>query len=294
LQSGADAMAEDEKRQSGGVVDHLQAPRKKKKDYVVLAFNGQSNSELCDSLENFVRLHFKALTTVRPKNSIELQRLFSRQIVLLLVEDSFADNLETVKIVRQLKEKKLKAPIPVIFFTENPDGLVAEYNKHLGMYQEVDTYVNFRNATLSQMTAKVAKSLTEKSVRKSRRYTIDVPVSYFHLTKNKEFQGKLADMSVHGAILRDANNELFRSGDQIRVNIPFGKFVANHQGDFIKVAAKVRRVFIDGCQVGISWEYLSAHQLFQITSYLTELVNDEMYRKAMKQKTLNALQSQKK
>jgi hypothetical protein len=60
------------------------------------------------------------------------------------------------------------------------------------------------------------------------------------------------------------------------------------------VSAKVRRVFIDGSQVGVSWEYMSSHQLFLITSYLTEMVNDEIYRKAMRNKTVAVLMNQKK
>jgi hypothetical protein len=294
LLSGAEAMVDDEKRQSGGVVDHLQAPRKKKKDYVVIAFNSQYNRELGDTLENQIRLNFKNLTTIRPKTAAELQRLFSRQIVLMLVEDEFAGVTETVKLVRTLKEKKSKTPTPVIFFTENSDNLITEYHKELALYQEADTYVNFRSSTLNQMVAKVSKALAEKGVRKSRRYSVDIPVTYFHLTRNRECHGRLVDMSVHGAVLKDANGEVFRGSDQIRVNIPFGKFVSNREGDFIKVAAKVRRVFIDGSQVGLSWEYMSPHQLFLITSYLTEMVNDEMYRKAMKQRTTAALQAQKK
>ncbi len=287
-------MFDEDRRQSGGVVDHLQAPRKKKKDYVVIACSNLLGRELVESIETYVKLNFKGLTTVRPKNAAELQRVFSRQIVLLLIEDSFAGVEDTVKMVRSLKERKSSVPVPTIFFSENPDVLIQEYHKTMAVYQEVDTYLQARAITINQIASKISKSLTEKSVRRSRRYAVDLPVTYFHLTKNREFKGRLVDMSIHGAILKDSDGEIFRGTDQLRINLPLGKHQGNREGDFIKISARVRRVFIDGSQVGISWEYLSENQLFVLTSILTEIVNEEISRKMLRQRTVAALQSQKK
>jgi hypothetical protein len=204
-------VTEDDKKQAGGgVVDHLQAPRKKKKDYVILAFGAQFSRDLADAIENHVKINFRGLTTIRPKNASELSKLFSRQVVLLAIDDGFAGISENVATVRVLKDKRNKVTTPVMFFTENPDDLIRAYHDKLQVYQEVDTYISYRNVSTNSILAKISKGLSEKNVRKSRRYSVDIPVTYFHLTKNKEFTGRLVDMRSVSRVRSIANQHSLR------------------------------------------------------------------------------------
>jgi hypothetical protein len=57
-------------------------------------------------------------------------------------------------------------------------------------------------------------------------------------------------------------------------------YLPSSKGDFLKLSAKVRRVFIGGTQAGISFEHLSEQQILQLTQFLTDMVNDQMARKA--------------
>jgi len=284
----------DDDKKSGGVADHLAAPRKKKKDYIVFAISDNFDPNLASVIEGYVRLNYKSLSLVHPKSSRDLQKLLNREIVLILIEDKFVGLDKTISLIKSLKVRKREKKVPVLFLTDDLESLVKKYHEELAPYHETDTYIEFRKLSEDQMFAKINNGIKHQNARKSRRYKVDVDLTYHHLTKNDNFRGKLIDMSVHGAVLQCVDNEVFRPGDQIRINLPISKYVETDFGDFIKISAKVRRVFIGGNKVAISWEYLSENQLFYLTSFVTEMVNQEMLRSARMNKTIAALQARRK
>ncbi|MEZ4743586.1 MAG: PilZ domain-containing protein [Bdellovibrionota bacterium] len=266
----------DEKR-GGKVVDHLAAPRKKKRDFLAFAVSENFDRSLALSIDAYIGMNFPGLTLVHPEGMRDVQRLVNREIVLLLLEDKFVGVEQTISLVKALKVKKSERSLPVLFLTDDPGRLISLYHEHLMAFQEVDSYIAYRNATEEQIFAKIRHGINHQNSRRSRRYKINVGITYHHLTKDREFPGTLLDMSVHGAILKCKEKDVtFRDGDQLRINLPLNEKARVEMGDFVKISAKVRRVFIGGSEAAISWEHLSENQLYYITEFITESVRLNM------------------
>ncbi len=85
----------------GGISDFLQAPRRKRKNYVILALSEHVGFQMISGLEKYVRGKYKQLAVSKPKNPDELKRQFGRNINLLVIDDQFADLdlvIDSVKI----------------------------------------------------------------------------------------------------------------------------------------------------------------------------------------------------
>lgn len=269
---------QEEKKQ--GVVEYLQAPRKKRKNYVIIAVGAGFDKEITSSLEIYIRKNFSHLAIAMPKNENELKRLYSREIVLLIIDDNFKELEETLDLVGNFKQKKAEAISPVIFLTDRAENLIASYHKKLIVHQEVDNYVPYRNMPLTRIFARVQSALNIKDARRSRRFSINIPVNYLYLAENKIYNGNLVDISLHGGILQSTKDKLFKLQDQFKLHLPSNGILPPTSGDFLRLSAKVRRLFLSGDKVGISWEYLSETQHLLLTKYVTEIVNRDMYLKA--------------
>jgi hypothetical protein len=155
----------------------------------------------------------------------------------------------------------------------------------LAPFQESDDYINHARSEPSHIYSKIRLGLTPNSRRRSRRYKIDMALNYYLLADDKQHPARLMDLSVHGGLLKSDDGKIFRLGDQLKLNIPITDILPSTEGDYLKLSAKVQRVFIDGTQAGISFEHVSDKQLFVLTKYLTELVNGQNMRRALVQKT---------
>jgi hypothetical protein len=271
-----------EEKKQQGVVDYLQAPRKKRKNYVVFAVGESFHKDTAASMEIFVRKNFPAMAIAAPKNIQDLKRLFTREISLLVIDDHFSSLDDTLDVVAYFKEKKNATLSPVLFLTEDPSRLITSYQKRLMIHQEVDNYIPYRNLPLAQIYARIQHGLNIKEARRSRRFSIVVPVKYLLLSRNKFFDGQLIDISIHGAVLKSSLEEGFKVSDQLKLHLPSFGILPNQNGEFLRLSAKVRRLFLSGDKCGISWEYISDEQHFLLTKYVTELVNRDMYLKARK------------
>jgi hypothetical protein len=129
---------------------------------------------------------------------------------------------------------------------------------------------------VKQVLGRVKIGIEHQNRRKSRRYTVNIDLGFFHLTHNRVFQGKFIDMSIHGALIKSAELDRFHIGDQLKINLPISKFLGVENGEFMNVSAKVRRVFISGNTAGISFEYLSERQQYLILQYVTSMVNYQL------------------
>src|SRR5690606_13500214 len=127
---------------------------------------------------------FKDLALTHPKNAEDLVRHFSKQIMLLVFDDEFMDLRDGLMLIKKLKEKK-GAVIPVLFLTRRPDELVKAYNEILLPYHEADEYVNYPKLPMSHILSKVKTGLVNRNRRRSRRYSVDVPITFWRLSSEE-------------------------------------------------------------------------------------------------------------
>ncbi len=270
----------EEKKKSGGtfkIGEFLQSPKKKRRQFIQLAVSEGMDRDLVAAIQNFLRKQFPSLGVSAPANMSELKRQSGRNIVLLVIDDEFAPLPEVLGGVQALKSRKADQATPVLFLTRKPEELVAAYHEVLLPYQESDDFINYTGVTTDQILSRIKLGLELKGRRRSRRYKVNMPISCFHLTQNVSVPVAIVDMSVHGALLRASEGVRFRLGDQLRLSIPVSNYLTGH-GDFLKVSAKVRRVFISGDLVGVSFEYVSDHLSLQLSQFVVSLVNSQLSR----------------
>lgn len=268
----------EEEKKAAQVVEYLQGPRKKRKNFVVMALGANFDPDLSSNVSAYIRKNFSNLAVATPKNIDELTRLFSRQILLVLIDDRFFELKEMLESIKVLKEKKRDQTVPVLFFTENVTSLVAAYHDVLLPYQEIDNYISYRSMPLSQIYSRIQSTLNQKGARRSRRYEFDLGVKYYHLRRDAYYDGKIIEMSAHGGIIHSTKDEIFNDGDQIKIHIPIFGYLPIEHGEFMRVSAKVRRVLMGGSKASVSWEYLSQDQYVSLTAFILQYVNNHILR----------------
>ena len=280
METKAPDIASDDERKSK-IEDYLNGPRKKRKNYVIFATSANFNRDLWHSMNAFVATSYSQLSVSRPKNPQELTRQFGRNISLLVIDDQFEEIHVVLGLVKALKEKRRDEIIPVLFLTRSPQKLIEIYHKELLSYHESDEYIYYPGVSPSLLCARIKSGIDLQNRRVGRRYAINIGVKFLHLATDKMVTGRLVDLSLHGGILEAQRNTIFRHSDQIKVSIPVEKTLPGHSSDFIKVAAKVRRVFISGSKVSLSFEHITEEQHFALGTYLTNLVTDQMQRRGL-------------
>lgn len=278
------------KDDKSNISDYLQAPRKKRKNYVIVAMPQEFDPETTIALESFVRKQFPNLAVSRPESVTELTRQFGRNISLLIVSDEFEPEFQDklMDLILALKEKRRTETIPVMFLSRSPEKLIADYHNKLLAYHETDDYFELPITNRLQFFARVKDALELKNKRRGKRYNVSLKVQFHVLSRDRNYVGELKDLSVYGASIQSQEDLLFRTGDQIRISIPTsGILPPTELGEFFKVSAKVRRVFISGTTAGISFEHLSIEQHRRITALLTVLVNRDLARKTARFRATN-------
>ncbi len=273
----------EDKKQSK-IEDYLTGPRKKRKNFVIFALGEAFDIDLAQAMDDFIKKNYPQLSTSKPKNPQDLTRQFGRNISLLIIDDNFDDIHIVLGLVKALKEKRRSETIPVLFMTRNAPGLIALYHKELLLYHETDEYIVYPGIQKARVCARIKVGIEDNNKRRSRRYTVFIPVTFFHLSRDTIIEGHLVDLSLHGAVLEAESDVIFRAGDQIKISLPIADHYEHTSGDFIKVSARVRRVFISGTKVSISFEHVSDRQLEALTHYLTNLVAQQMHRQALRVK----------
>lgn len=270
----------DKKKQGAGLDDYLNSPRKKRKNYICLAYSRFFNQEMAASIQNYLKAKHPSFVLAYPRSPEELVRNFGKQIKLLVYDDEFAEIEDGFNIVKMLKARN-RGAIPILFLTARPDDLIKKYNEILSAFHEGDDYVDYSRSSTQQVLSKVRSGLVNQNRRKTRRYKVDIPITYFSLTHNKEMTGRLVDFSLHGALLKTADEEhIFAELEQIKINLPIDGLNRAEFGDFLKISAKVRRVKIAGDLAGVSFEYVSDKQLMVLTHFLTKMVNKQVEQQA--------------
>lgn len=266
-----DKKAEDKASQNK-LEAYLQGPRKKRKNYVILALGDNFDRSIASGLDSYVKRTYPALAISTAKNLDELTRQFGRNISLLIINDTFAERETVMKTIRALKEKRRDETIPVLFLTKDAEALIESYHKDLLLYRESDEYLVYPSTSLPQILSRVKNGIDAKNRRKSRRYPVNIQTTYYHLTHDRLSEGRLIDLSLHGALFAADPTTIFRLGDQIKINIPSSEYMHLPTGDFIKISGRVRRVFISGNQVAVSFEHVSEKQSELIGQLLLSIV----------------------
>jgi hypothetical protein len=286
------AAASDKDGKGRGVADYLQAPRKKRRSYVLVACGQHISQELQAGIDQFLKSQFKNYAISHPKTPEELVKQLARQVVLLVYDDEFSTDAaaeEALQVVIEMKKKKGATAVPVLFLTRDPKRLIDAYSKVLLPYQEVDDYIDYERLTPAHVYSKIRACLsTTSNRRRSRRYKVDLPIAYFVLDKDAFFPGHLVDLSIHGGLLKSDDKSNFRVGEQMKLHIPISEYLVPTEGDYLKLSARVRRVFIGGSQAGISFEHMTDKQLLTLTRFLTEMVNAQNARRLQAMRAKNA------
>lgn len=263
---------------------YLQGPRKKRKNYVIFALGDNFDKDLAQTMDSFIKKEYSQLAISSPRTAEELTRQFGRNISLLVIYDEFSEKTNVMNLVRSLKEKRRSEKIPVLFLTRDAEDLVKVYHKELLLYQESDEYILFPSSTRPQILARIKAGIDHQNHRRSRRYSVSLPISLFHLNNSATIAGKIVDMSMHGAILSADEETIFKLGDQIKISIPVQEYIQYELGDYIKISAKVRRVFISGNRVAVSFEHVTESQAHLIGQLLLSIVGKQLSRQTQRLK----------
>ena len=261
--------------------DYLQSPKKKRKQFAVLAMANSNDPDLIGIIETFIRKNYPQLSVAYSRHAIEFQKQINKNIALILMDDDFVYSEGGLTLLKSLKSKRHNEAIPTLFLTQNPDNLIAGYIKELKAFQETDEYLDVRAASRQRIFGRIKSAIETKNKRRSRRYSAELPMHFFHFGKNQQFSGELLDMSLHGCLVLTKDNCTFRAGDQVKIMLPTAGILPISQGEFFKVSGKVRRVYISGDRAGISFEYLSEQQKLVLSRYVTKLFTLELERKAL-------------
>ena len=277
--AGATAILDDKKDGKSKVAEYLQAPRRKRKNYVFLALSNSVPAEISGSLEQFIKTNFKTLSIATPKNAEELRKSFSRQISLMVYDDEFLPLEEGLAILNEIKQKKIDAPVPIVFMTRQPGPLIEAYNRYLAPFPETDDYIYYPKVENAEILSRVRNSINQNNRRRSRRYKVDLELSYHRLSDDKFYKARLLDLSVHGGFLRDLSGRIFEAGEQLTISLPVGSGMLSKTGEYLKLACRVRRIFIIGSEVGVSFEYMTEEKSLVLTQFLTSIANEQNLRR---------------
>jgi hypothetical protein len=266
---------------SPAMSDYLQAPRKKRKSFVAFGIGPNLDIDTISAIQKFFATQYPKLVVLTVKSPADLAKLATKNLVLTLLDDEFAQRAETLKAVRSLKENRTDAPLPTLFFTNDVPALIAEYQTQLPLWHEVDDYLNLSDSPRHALFEKIKACLEHRNQRRARRFKANIPITFQILDSGEHrFQGEIIDFSLHGALLSAAGkSHHFSTKDQLIIHFPLSQYV-HGKADFFRVSARVRRVIISGDRAGISWEYLTGEKVETLTEILTSIVNSGLSRAA--------------
>ncbi len=256
------------------VVEHLQAPRRKRKSFVVMAAGPNSDADTINAIQRFMKSQYAKISFVVLNSLSDLVKYSSRNIILALVDDELEDRALTMQTIRKIKEKKTDDPMPTLFVTRNGTALVEAYRKELSRWHEVDEYIDLHESPRHTLFTKMRGILENKNQRRGRRFKVAMPVTFQVLDSGeKQYSGTLLDLSIRGALLSVEDGvHNFSAKDQLLIHLPIGKFIKS-DSDIFRISGKIRRVMISGTKAGITFEYVSDEKMTNLTSLIASIVD---------------------
>lgn len=274
IKTGRDGEDEKSLPNTGGVADFLQAPKKKQRNYIVFAAGPNLTADMKDAITKFLETLSKLFVLVQPRSAEELARQISRQIHLLIVDDSFAERTKLLRLVRFMKEKRSAKGLPVMFLTRDPAGLTDDYRRELLVHQESDDFIGLKGSEPTEIVGRIKQAIETRNRRRSRRFKAALPISWQMLGASQWSVCELVDISLHGAqIAEPSSSVVFQVRSQVRLQIPVAGQVNAADGEILRLSARVRRVSVDGGMAGLSFEHLTDRQVLALTQLITNLAS---------------------
>jgi hypothetical protein len=248
----------------------LSGPKKKaKKKYILFLHSKNAAQGDLRAIERGFSREGKDKVIIRlhePEGGLKV--LMLKSIDLIILDHSiFEDEATAAEFAAELKKRR---KVPILFVCKDEQRLIAAYREHLPLYQELDDYV------LSPVDSVDFANRFKRSVsgiaRAAKRFELDAPVKVFRLNDNRLFEARLTDVSIVGLGLKVSGVRLMRN-EQVRVILPLKHFEIFHPqfGDLFKIAAKVRRVSLEGESIGCSIEHLTPLQSECLNRVLEQL-----------------------
>lgn len=256
---------------TGGVAEFLAAPKKKRKNHVVLALSESFSQDIRRTIQKYLAEFSKNFILVEVSSPEELVRQLQRHIHLLVLDDTFADLPRLMQLVRFMKEKKQSDGIPVLFLTRESSALVTAYRETLLAYQENDDHLILKGVKPVEIVARLKQALETRNRRRSRRFKVGSKIMYQHLGSETWKEATLVDISIHGAAINASDADLFLQKAQLRIQIPLLDVLTPGKGEIFKLSCMVRRVSIGGSAAGLSFEHITERQLSILTDIVTAI-----------------------
>lgn len=261
---------------TSGIADFLQSPKKKQRNYIILALGSSLAAAAKDEVTGYLQSLSKAFVLVQPKTPEDLARQISRQIHLLVLDDTFAERGKLLKLVRFMKEKLTSAGMPVLFLTRDATNLAADYRRELMVHQEMDDFISLKGISGIEIIARIKQAIETRNRRRSRRFKVSLPVAYQMLGASQWTSCSLVDISLHGAQIVDPSpGAVFQLKSQIRMEIPVAAEIGSADGEILRLSARIRRVSLGGERAGVSFEYLNDRHVLALTKFVTALAADQ-------------------
>ena len=248
------------------------------KKYIIFAFSQKVDPELAETLRIFVNKQYPNYTLVKPRTDQELLRYYNKEISIMLIDDMFVSIEKNITLIQAIKKKQMNTAIPILFITKKVNELVTEYNKKLLLYQETDSYIEQSKSSAQDISNEITKILEpnknfHKERRKSRRYKINLDAEFSSISHaHKSFKCRLTEISLHGAIIQCEADHIFKVGEQLVIRIRHNSSQHLEKTEFIRVSAKILRLFIEGDKAAITWKHVNEKQYISLTDLILSIV----------------------
>lgn len=239
----------------------LSGPKKKTKKKYILFLHSKSaaqadlraiersfEKEGKDKDKVIIRLH-------QPEEGLKV--LMLKTIDLIVLDHSvFEDEATSAEFAAELKKRR---KVPILFVCKDEQRLISAYREHLQLYEELDDYV-LSPIDTTDFCNRFRRSVSGNA-RAAKRFELDVAVKLFRLNDNQLHDARLNDISIVGMGLKVSGARLLRN-EQVRIIVSLRHFDIFHPqfGDLFKIAARVRRVSLEGETIGCSIEHLTPLQ----------------------------------
>lgn len=246
------------------------APKKKKR-YILFIFKLNRNDEIrIRTIEKAIQNALSEHVLIRVEDPNEaLKALLVKNIEIIFIDSSlFDDDKISIEFGAECKKRR---KCPIFFIAKNEQILIQEYRKTLSLYEEFDDYfkdpIDFMEITRKLKRASVTLG------RKAKRFSLEIPIKIYRLNTDKIYNVILNDLSLVGFGISLSTDEMFKNHEQVKIKIPLSEFNLFHPqyGEFLPIAGKVRRVSINGINLGFSIEYTTPMQIEVLMNLLEKI-----------------------
>jgi DNA-binding response OmpR family regulator len=243
---------------------------KKRKRYVLHLFTRRSDINNVRTVETAAQSVLKDFTLIHLEDPEEaLKLVLIKNIDGIVIDPDFLGDIGmTVEYAFEIKQRK---KVPLLFLCEKEEQLIGEYRKRMFEYEEADDYV-LTPLDFSDVCKRLRK-MVQANARSAKRYNFATDVEVQRLNSFAWEKADLSDLSLVGAGMVLKSESPVSRGEQMQIKIPLRKFNRFHPeyGDYLKLAMVVRRVSIDGKNIGGSFEYLTPMQQAELSELMSVL-----------------------